>query len=949
MDNCFSHFIYGKIIRDGIDHSGFSVVAKSKDVEDATIQTILPQISVGQILTWDNFVEVFTLAQDSVKGYRAFAYSFKSKEMDLRRGYFPVQHCLLIEDKFPQNLVNLANEFAFASGNYNYAFPESIIVNSLCLNPKSEFDKFSWDILSTNKQIILQILDSLFYSKPVVAITKENNPLFRLAIANAVWLLLPKALQKQFSFHTNFFGSPDKISSLLKFTESVNFDSGNHTVLDLRRGDEALSSLRDVRSDYVKYVSHLLADGVISPEELSTYCADLGVEREQFTLPYAKAAGEALKDKIEIPMFLSRIRQRPPDLALGEVLDFFQRPQVYSNNETVKLIWIYVCESNERSLINKFITSNFQFAENVLIDDNDNLVVSWLNYLIINKDKESLDIYLNEPVFLSKYPDLTPFIFSILVKIGEDFNEKQVELLLESGIKSNNPNQYVNIVLSGGIGAAKRKFPATFDFLEIIGGRQTKLKSRGNIIDKLVQEIGIDNLIRLNVLSLRIGNFELLNADFFSILPKSSLPSLFFSYFEKINIESLLKLDISLNDFGALGGATTVYSIGLLRKVVPIKRLNGNFDNFYEYATGFVKFADNSKSPVAVYTHFVDSLYDLSSLDHAYLYIALAELTDNFESGKYLLNHVTQFFNYSVEDSRWTRVGESLLELLSVKYKTIGDVFIQNITIAYIKTLGKLEPENSYAIAGKLLSYAISPRIIIESIVRTISLSSYMFQQKLNILFSLAVNCYPAEGNMGEVGKQALLQLVNSTLISGVTHEQFEDIEDLVANDDPIRLTVRDERWKRTLKESLAEFVRLVSLECQNKTERELEEIATIIARIWHPQNTYELQTMLTLLQQENKTLWGKVWAMLLSGKIETSFDVRVELTNDELIRLEKEIKRVERLILWLSNGRLDTTANKSLVKEMLSNLTLLDKALEQLQSKLKPSLWSRLVSRIQK
>lgn len=362
-----------------------------------------------------------------------------------------------------------------------------------------------------------------------------------------------------------------------------------------------------------------------------------------------------------------------------------------------------------------------------------------------------------------------------------------------------------------------------------------------------------------------------------------------------------------------------------------------------------MKFADNSKSPVAVYTHFVSSLYDLSSLDHAYLYITLAELTDNFEGGKYLLNHVTQFFNYSVEDLRWTHVGESLLELLGTKYKSIGEVFIQNITIAYIKTLGKLEPENSYAVAGKLLSYAISPRIIIESIVRTISLSSYTVQQKLNILFSLVVNCYPAEGNMGEVGRQALLQLINSSLIVGITHEQFEDIEDLVANDDSIRLIVRDERWKRTLKESLAEFVRLVSLECQNKTEVELEGIAAIIARIWHPQNTYELRTMLTLLQQENKTLWGKVWVMLLSGKIETSFNVRVELTNDELIRLEKEIKRVEKLILWLSQGRLDSTANKGLVKDMLSNLSLLDKALEQLRSKLKPSLWSRLMSRIQK
>lgn len=948
MKNCFPHFIYGKIIRDGIDYSGFSIIAKSKNAQDSIVQSILPQISIGQILKWENFVETFTLAQD--RNSRAFAYTFKSKVIDTKRGYFPVQHCLLFEDEIPQNLVKVAGEFAFASASYDYAFSDSTIIDPLCLNPTSKYNDFSWDVVSENKNTVLYILDNLFNSRPVVVVTKENDPLFRLTIANAVWLLLPAPLQKQFSFHTNFFGQPDKIKTLLKFTDSAIFDSGNHTVLDLRRGDEVLTTLRDIRSDYVKYIYQLVIDDQISMQKLSTHCAELVTEEHgQFTLSYAKTAGEALKDKIEIPTFLSRIKQRSPDLKFDEVLVFFRRPKISSDNEIVKLIWTYLCESKDQDSINTFITTNFHFAESILISNNENLIISWLNHLIDKKDDKSLYTYLNIPDFLNKYPDLIPFILSVFVQVKEDFNEKQIELLLENGLKSKNLDQYINIVLSAKGGLARRKFPTTFGTLELLVNEHAKFKTPSNTIDLLVQEVGIDNLIKLSLLSLRSNHFELLNANFFYSLSKSSLAPLFFSNFEKINIEIFLKSNVSLYDLGALASVTTIHSTGLLRKIVPLKKMSGSIENFREYAAGFAKCADASKSPVVIYSNFIQSLYDSTSLDQTFLHIAFAELTEDLESGKYLLNHVTHFYNHSVEDPKWAHAGDLLLGLLSTKHKNIGDLFIQSITIAYIKTLGKLESESSYIVVEKLLTYSIAPRIITESIIKIISLSIYTVQQRLNILFSLVVNYYPADGELGEIGRYALTHLLNSSLVAGITQEQLENIEDLVAGDDTIRLMVRDERWKRVIKKSLAEFISLVSFECHNKTEAELENIATVIARIWQPQNSDEVQTMLNLLRQENTILWNKIWVLLVSGKIETSFDVRVELTNDELIRLEKEIKRVEKLILWLSQGRLDATANKSLINEMIINLDKLDKAFEQLRNKLKPSVWSRIISSMQK
>ena len=952
MKRCFSHFVNGKIIREGIDQSGFVITAKSKNLQDSVIQEILPQISIGQILNWEKFVETFALTQDSVKGYCALAYTFKSREVDSKRGYFQVQHCLLIEDGIPENFVKLAIEFASISANYNYAFSEATVVDPLCFEMTDEFDNFYWDFFNANKNIVLHIIDRLFYSKSIFVVTNNADPVFRLKIANAVWLLLPPVLRKQLSFHTHFFSSPEKIRSLLKFTDSPNLIPSNQTVLDTRRGDDALSAY-DIRSEYVKYLFHVLSTGTLSPKDLSLKCATLVTEDGQFTISYSKVISDSLQDLIEIPIILSKIEYRSPDLTIEEVLNFLQKRQVFTSQERLKIVWGYLCKSQDKEAISRFIVSHLEFAENVLIG-NVHLTLKWLHHLVDIKDKKSLDSLLNSSEFLSKYTDFIPLMLSVFVLTDEEFDQKRMEFLLDNALKSDNPKQFIEIVLAGGIGFAKHKFPFTFNFLELVSEQNLKSRKLTDLFETLSQEVGIDNFIRLSILGLQTGHLDLLTAETFQLLPRSPLSSSFFYEIEK-NVDKIINSSINLYGLGALCGSSVIYAPGILKKIVPVNSLNENLKNIIEYAEGFVNIADASKSilPKDVYTRYtgsLGSLYDLLPLNRTYLYTVLAELTSNYESGKYLLNQATQSFNYHTQNSGWTGLGEKLLKLYSTKYSGISDAFTHSMIVAYIKTLGNLEPKSAHSIVIKLLDYSISPKAIIDALIRAISSGSYTVQQKLDILFHLAINCYPSNGIQREVGRHALLRILESSYIVNISQKQFDDIEDLVKDDSSLRLVVRDERWKRAIKKSLVEFISLVLDESRDRQNaEEIDQIIVSITKVWHPQNGNEVRTVLTHFKQENKVLWEKLLFALFSGKIDTGFDVRIELTNDELIGLEREVKRVENMVVWLSQGRIDSTASRALVKQMLSNLSSLDKALEQLRSRLKPSIWARITTWLQR
>ena len=78
MDKCFSHFIVGKIIVDGVDKTGFSVIGKSNEIKDHFIGKVLPKLNFGQIYNWSDFYPIYCLTAEVEENCRAFYCNEKS-------------------------------------------------------------------------------------------------------------------------------------------------------------------------------------------------------------------------------------------------------------------------------------------------------------------------------------------------------------------------------------------------------------------------------------------------------------------------------------------------------------------------------------------------------------------------------------------------------------------------------------------------------------------------------------------------------------------------------------------------------------------------------------------------------------------------------------------------------------------------------------------------------
>ena len=176
----------------------------------------------------------------------------KSQVSDTQRGYFPIQHCILLQDIY--DLENLANQLTEKVKVMDYNFGRVVDeLSPICLQvDELSSTKFTWGTLTNYSNIILQILDTLFYSNSVVVVDPTSDTNLRLAIASVIYLLLPPTLRKKFSFHTGFFGSLSQIKSHLKFSDPQIFDANKHKKIKLQSND-VVSSYKFMTS-YVEYI-----------------------------------------------------------------------------------------------------------------------------------------------------------------------------------------------------------------------------------------------------------------------------------------------------------------------------------------------------------------------------------------------------------------------------------------------------------------------------------------------------------------------------------------------------------------------------------------------------------------------------------------------------------------------------------------------------------------------
>lgn len=940
MVDYFSHFVYGKIISGGIDQSGFSVISKTKDLELTDIQRALPFINIGQIPNWDSFVPVFGLTEELDACCKYFSYTFKSNVIDPRRGYFPIQHCFLVS-RYPRNLISFATQISKLTQQFDYRNPD-FETKPLPIDFDDQIDEIFWNYCEENKGVILRILDRLFTSGSVVVITPGNDLLSRISIVNAIWLILPPSLRKKFSFHTNFYGSPEKTKSILKFAIPQPFTpSSQYALLDLRRNENKTTPY-DIRTDYVKYLFHLINEHNLPFIEISSLCNNLISENGTFSSTYASLIADELENNVELPIFISKLRNYSSNISLDEIYKYIQKPQIRSNIEVVEAIWTYLNNQEDRYPINNFFILHIHDFGKIFLGNGSSLLENWIRHLIGKSDFKLLDGFLYHHEFQVKFEHLFCEILSNAIAFDVHFDGRKLTLMLESAIDHKTPEHFIKTILERGSDGASYSYTATFGYLRLLGGHKV-FQENGFLLNKILEEVDAQNLIRLSILGLNMGYMDFLKPKFFLEIHSSPLTSQLFAAIEN-TADKILDSNLEIYDLGALNCAIIHFSRGLSKKLVPVKRLSeSSAESKQLYSSGFFYVLKSiNMLQKDAFSRLNNSLINnIAPFDHIQIFIALAKLTDDLEGAKYLLNQISNIFSYSANSSDWKQIGDELFELYS-ENKDVSTAFIQNTTIAYFRIVGELGFKECDELVRKLLSYSLPPSVIIDTLIKT-------FQQNRNIaniaeiLYLLTIT-YSKDAEFIELRKLIILRLL--MYIGNLTNEQLLRIE-MISGDQSVSQTIKNEIWKRTLKKSPDEFIQLILLESKNKSGVELNKIANSIAGIWHPHNVYEINVLINTIEQENIEFSELLLTMILTGKIESSDQLRLELLSEKLVQLRQHLAKTEEIIQQLNKsqftpGNYKELQSISLTKNYLFKKSSLYKALEELEKKIKPG-WKLL------
>ena len=257
----FHHFIYGKLINSGTDVSGFMVVGSSKNFSYDEIGFIRRYTYAGQVGDWQDFQPSYNLTETLESGYRVFSHTFMSRIADRLRGYFPMQHCVILKGENLDKLqvTKLVTEITKTDINQQYIsevkLPQLRLDSELiCSIGPSHID---WNNLHNYTSSLVRIIDRLFAYDSVVVMIDNPDPLTRLSIVDALYTLLPLESQLRLGFHTNVYGAISHIKSRLKFKQPGMIGDG-HSWVRWESNLERPLVLSELKTDYAAQVYRLL-------------------------------------------------------------------------------------------------------------------------------------------------------------------------------------------------------------------------------------------------------------------------------------------------------------------------------------------------------------------------------------------------------------------------------------------------------------------------------------------------------------------------------------------------------------------------------------------------------------------------------------------------------------------------------------------------------------------
>jgi hypothetical protein len=272
---CLPQFVYGKIIANGNDISGFRVVGNTPALTEEDYHNFVTATFSGQVFGIKNLLPSYGLTEADSLGRRVLFQIEKSIVPDKRRGPFPIRRGVIVSQEVFNNfstlqIVKEINEYKFNREYSSYeTFPFLCIKTekrTLPSNKTSDLNKYN--------KMLLYILDALFSSKSVLVVTKNPDPFFRIALMDIVMSLLPSSLQKQFSFNTNIYEPLNQVNFKIMFIQSkfVNF---SEKVIDI---DFFSNFDYKLTSPYTKYLFSLITQSKISFKELANYCKKILVD-----------------------------------------------------------------------------------------------------------------------------------------------------------------------------------------------------------------------------------------------------------------------------------------------------------------------------------------------------------------------------------------------------------------------------------------------------------------------------------------------------------------------------------------------------------------------------------------------------------------------------------------------------------------------------------------------
>ncbi len=286
MNLCFPQFVYGKFTFP--QESGYTLVGITPDLQQAEIIKLLSYASTGQ--SFSKFEPIYNLSE-IIEDYRLFAKTFINNTVTERRP-FSMVHGVLLKDPLLESFSVQKIVREFQKHNLDRQFSHIETLTPFCIDANPVLDIAVWDKLGDYLISILMVIDTIFQSKVIVLV---NSSELSLSLADAICTLLPKNLQKYFSFHSNFFGMASRTKSLVKFkTDFDVINDSDHAIIKLQ-SNANINHQAILHSDYGLTLYKLLFEKKITIYKVAQICQSMNTPCNGFNLQTSQVLSSELR------------------------------------------------------------------------------------------------------------------------------------------------------------------------------------------------------------------------------------------------------------------------------------------------------------------------------------------------------------------------------------------------------------------------------------------------------------------------------------------------------------------------------------------------------------------------------------------------------------------------------------------------------------------------------